>query len=202
MVRVSAIRASKRGPCGNALVSGPVVSPGGPYVWVHPDEERYAAIGSTMGAVERRCSSTAMVSLRLSRRAANVPASKGYVTFERSNTPACSSSVAMSQLRHWTTRSRSEISVLICAASRSALSLPIRSCFISVLHDPFWHVGRDLGALSQGHRKNHANRTPPSQDAPVGAARNPQIGFQMASRLHAHCDDFVLFHVGRFPFRF
>ena len=96
--------------------------PEGPYVWVHPDEERYAAIGSTMGAVERRCSSTAMVSLRLSRRAANVPASKGYVTFERSNTPTCSSSVAMSQLRHWTTRSRSEISVLICAASRSALS--------------------------------------------------------------------------------
>jgi hypothetical protein len=58
------------------------------YVWVHPGEERYAATGSTGGAliVARRCSNTARVSLRLSRRAANVMASKGYVTSERSNT--------------------------------------------------------------------------------------------------------------------
>jgi len=57
------------------------------YVWVHPGEERYAATGSTGGAliVARRCSNTAMVSLRLSRRAAGVMASKGYVTSERSN---------------------------------------------------------------------------------------------------------------------
>jgi hypothetical protein len=57
------------------------------YVWVHPGEERYAATGSTGGAliVARRCSNTARVSLRLSRRAASVMASKGYVTSERSN---------------------------------------------------------------------------------------------------------------------
>jgi hypothetical protein len=52
-----------------------------------PGEERYAATGSTGGAliVARRCSNTARVSLRLSRRAASVMASKGYVTSERSN---------------------------------------------------------------------------------------------------------------------
>ena len=58
------------------------------YVWVHPGEERCAATGSTGSAliVARRCSNTARVFLRLSRRAANVMASKGYVTSERSNT--------------------------------------------------------------------------------------------------------------------
>ena len=60
-------------------------------------------------------------------------ASKGYVISERSDIRARSSSVAMSQLRIWTMRSRSEINVLICAASRSSLSFPIRSCFISML---------------------------------------------------------------------
>jgi hypothetical protein len=61
------------------------------YVWLHPGEERYAATGSTGGAliVARRCSNTARVSLRLSRRAASVMASKGYVTSERSNRGHC-----------------------------------------------------------------------------------------------------------------
>jgi hypothetical protein len=119
---------------------------------------RQAATGSNRGALiaARRTSSAAMVSPRLSRRAASVPASKGYVTSERSNTPACSSSVAMSQLRNSTIRSRSEISVLIEPLFTAHSRFRSDRVSFPCSNDPFWRFGRYLGTVSQGHRKKLA----------------------------------------------